>query len=216
MFKNKDKKILVRQLIGVMAGVTFMGFAISWLVPCGFGVDGFTALNLAISKKIGLSFGTWQAVLNCILFLIVIIGGRQYIGLGTMANMLLVGYTCDFFSWIRNMILPPDFFEALWVRCAIAVPALLVFVVAAAIYMDMGLGMAPYDALPFILQKNIKRVPFRAVRISFDLGVIVIGYLFGAPFAIVTLAMAFLLGPAVEMVGKMIEPFLIPSCGKEK
>ena len=46
MFKNKDKKILVRQLIGVMAGVTFMGFAISWLVPCGFGVDGFKALNL--------------------------------------------------------------------------------------------------------------------------------------------------------------------------
>lgn len=169
----------------------FMGFAISWLVPCRFGVDGFTALNLAISKKTGLSFGTWQAVLNCILFLIVIIVGRQYIGLGTVANMLLVGYTCDFFSWVWDMVLPPDFFETLWVRCVIAVPALLIFVIATAVYMDMGLGMAPYDALPFIVQKNRKRVPFRAVRISFDLGGIVIGYLFGAPF-------------------------LIPSCGTEK
>ena len=94
-----------------------MGFAISWLVPCRFGVDGFTALNLTISKKTGLSFGTWQAVLNCILFLIVIIVGRQYIGLGTVANMLLVGYTCDFFSWVWDMVLPPDFFDSfLWNR----------------------------------------------------------------------------------------------------
>jgi len=38
--------------------------------------------------------------------------------------------------------------------------------------------------------------------------VIALGYVFGAPFAAVTLAMAFLLGPAVEAVGKKLKPFL--------
>lgn len=208
MSRIMDKKRLTRQIIGVLIGVIFMGFGISWLVPCGFGTDGYTALNLAVSGKIGWSFGTWQAALNCVLFVLVILFDRKLIGLGTLANMILVGYSCDFFSWIWGMILPSDFFSPMWVRIAVAIPALLVFVVAAALYMDMGLGTSPYDALPFILHKYLSKLPFKVVRISYDLAFILIGYVFGAPFAIVTIMMAFLLGPAIEYVGEKIKPVL--------
>ncbi len=71
--------------------------------------------------------------------------------------------------------------------------------------MDMRLGAAPYDALPFVLHKVIGRVPFGALRIVYDLITIVLGYAFGAPFAAVTLAMAFLLGPVVQTVGKWLD-----------
>ena len=208
MLKDLDKKKLTRQIIGVLIGVIFMGFGISWLVPCGFGTDGYTAMNLAISGKIGWTFGTWQAALNCVLFVVVIWFDKKLIGLGTLANMILVGYSCDFFTWIWNMLLPADFFAPLWVRIVVAIPALLVFVVAAAVYMDMGLGTSPYDALPFILHKFLNKFSFKAVRIFYDLAFILIGYLFGAPFAVVTIMMAFLLGPAVELVGEKIKPFL--------
>ena len=203
-----NKNNLLRRIIGVLVGVTFMGFGISFLVPCGFGTDCFTAMNLAVSDKIGWSFGTWTAVLNCVLFIPVILWGREHIGLGTIANMLFVGYICDFFTWIWGMVLPADLFATLFARILIAIPALGIFVLAAAVYMDMGLGMAPYDALPFIVHKAIGRFSFRTVRITFDLVVIALGYVFGAPFAAVTLAMAFLLGPAVEAVGKKLQPLL--------
>ena len=208
MSQSIDKKKLIRQIIGVLIGVIFMGFGISWLVPCGFGMDGYTALNLAVSGKIGWTFGTWQAALNCVMFVVVIIFDKKLIGFGTLANMILVGYSCDFFTWIWNMVLPTDFFAPLWVRIAVAIPALLVFVVAAALYMDMRLGTSPYDALPFILHKRLSKFSFRMVRISYDLVFILIGYLFGAPFAIVTIMMAFLLGPAIEWVGEKIKPLL--------
>jgi uncharacterized membrane protein YczE len=208
MGKHRNKTKLVKQIVGVSIGVLFMGFGLSWLIPCGFGTDCFTTMNLAISAKLGWSLGTWQALLNCVLFIPVLLFGRRHIGFGTLANMLLCGYICDFFTWVRGLFLPGDWFEPLWVRVAVAVPALMVFVIAAAIYMDMGLGMAPYDALPFILHKVIDRFSFRTVRITFDLVTIAVGYVFGAPFAAVTLAMAFLLGPAVEAVGKWIEPIL--------
>lgn len=208
MFKNIDKKNLARRFIWVMIGVIFMGFGISWLIPCGFGTDGYTAFNYAVSDKIGLSFGTWQAAFNCVLFVIVIICDRRNIGLGTIANMLVVGYSCDFFSMIWNRILPSAFFANIWLRAVVAVPALIIFVIAAAIYMDMGLGTSPYDALPFIIHKRTKKLSFRFVRITYDLIFIVIGYAFGAPFAVITLIMAFLLGPTVEMVGEKIKPLL--------
>lgn len=207
MRKIMDKK-LTRQIIGVLIGVIFMGFGISWLVPCGFGTDGYSAMNLAISDRIGWTFGTWQAALNCVMFVVVLLFDRKLIGIGTLANMILVGYSCDFFSWIRDMILPTDFFALLWVRIAVAVPALIVFVIAAAVYIDMGLGTSPYDALPFILHKRMSKFSFRIVRIAYDLAFILVGYLFGAPFAVVTIMMAFLLGPAIEWVGKKIKPLL--------
>ena len=208
------QKTLFRQVLGMAAGVALMGFSISWLVPCGFGTDGFTALNLAVSAKLGLSFGTWQAALNIALFLLVLAFGRRHIGLGTFANMLLVGYICDFFSWIWDMVLPAGFFAPLLTRVLVAVPALGLFVLAAAVYMDMDLGVAPYDALPFILHKALRgRVPFSVLRVAYDLAVIALGYALGAPFAAVTLAMAFLLGPAVEAVRRGLDRLLVRSAG---
>ena len=88
--KPLDTRRLIRQITGVLVGIIMMGFSISWLVPCGFGTDGYTAMNLAISGKIGWSFGTWQAALNCVLFVVVILFDKKLIGLGTLANMILV------------------------------------------------------------------------------------------------------------------------------
>ena len=198
MKKKKDKKKpldmkrLIRQIIGVLAGVMMMGFAISWLVPCAFGTDGYTALNLAVSDKLGITFGTWQALFNCILFIPILIWGRKMIGFGMFANMLCVGYVCDFFSWIWEIVLPENLFEPMWVRIVIVIPALLCFVFGAAIYMDMELGASPYDALPFVIHEKIGKVPFKLLRIAYDLLFVIIGYIFGAPFSAVTLAMAFL------------------------
>lgn len=207
--KPIDKKRLVRQIIGVLAGVCLMGFGISWMVPCGFGTDGYTALNLAVSDKLNITFGTWQAIFNCILFVPILIWGRKMIGLGMFANMLFLGYVCDFFGWIWGVILPENLFEPMWVRIVIVIPALLCFVFGAAIYMDMDLGASPYDALPFILHEKMSKVPFKILRIVYDLLFVFIGYLFGAPFSPVTLAMAFLLGPIIEFVGKKIKPIIL-------
>lgn len=203
LYENMEK-LLGKRVIGVLGAVVLMGFAISWLAPCGFGTDGFTAMNLAISARLGMSFGNWQALLNILLFGIVIATEREHIGIGTVANMLLVGYSCDFFSRIWDMVLPAGMFDNLPFRIAAAVLSLLLFVLAAAVYMDMGLGMSPFDAIPFIIWHRLKRGSFRRVRIVYDLVTICLGYLFGAPFAAVTLAMAFLMGPAVEAVRKRL------------
>lgn len=194
----------------MLLAVIGMGFGLSWLIPCGFGTDCCSALNLAVSKKLGMSFGNWQALLNILLFLVILPLDRKQIGWGTLGNMLLVGYSCDFFNWLWDHVLPADLFLLLSTRILIAIPALLFFVLAAAIYMDMDLGVAPYDALAFILYHKVlkEKYSFRTIRIGYDLTVVLLGYLFGAPFAAITLAMAFLLGPAVTAVGNRLIPLL--------
>lgn len=203
-----QKKNFTKRLVTVILAVILMGFSLSWLVLVDMGTDPCTSLNLAVSGKFGMSLGNWQALFNCILFVFVILWGREYIGFGTLANMFLVGYSLDFFSWLWSRVLPAGAFESFGVRIAVLFPALALFVLVAAVYIDVELGTSPYDAIPFLVDKFQKKLSFRVVRCCYDLSVTVLAYLLGAHIGIVTILMGFTLGPVITWVGEKIRPLL--------
>lgn len=201
--KNFGKRVVI-----VILAVVMMGFALSWLVLVDMGTDPFTCMNIGFSRHFHMSIGNWQAILNIILFILVVIFGRKNIGIGTVANMFLVGYSLDFFSWVWSKVLPEGLFSSMVVRFVVLFPALIVFIFAAAVYMDVKLGTAPFDALSFILSEHIKKVPFRIVRIIYDCCTVLIAFLLGEKIGIVTILMAFTLGPVISFVGKKLEKFV--------
>lgn len=199
----------LRRLILVVVSVILMGFFISFLNPCGFGSDPCTVMNLAISGKIGWSLGNWQATLNCILFIFVLLFGRNQLGWGTIANMFLVGYSFDFFTWVNSFWLPEQAFENMAVRVIVATVALLGFVVVASAYMACDLETAPYDALCFIIASHQKKFSFRVVRILYDGFACLVAVIFGTKLGAVTIAMVFLLGSVITwMKENVIEKYL--------
>lgn len=62
------------------------------------GVDPYTAANIGISNTIGIDLGTYQLISNAVLFIPMLLWGRQYIGIGSIMNMILVGYFVQWFS----------------------------------------------------------------------------------------------------------------------
>ena len=221
-YKGKNLK---KQLPVMLIGVFMMGFTLSWLRFVDWGTDPFSNMNIAISEKIGLSLGTWTLILNTILFIIVILLGADNIGFGTVANMTLIGYICDFFTWVWKKVLPsqvleypevaegtndsliiPHFSnEYLWLRIVVMVIALAAFVFSAALYMDSGLGVSPCDAIPFMIWSKIQKVPLKVVRMPYDFTYVLIAVIFGCRSCIVTILMALSLGPTIEFVGKNIK-----------
>lgn len=203
-----QKTHFTKRLIAVILSVIVMGFALSWLVLVDLGTDPCTSMNLAISHKLGMSIGNWQALFNSFLFIFVILWCRENIGFGTLANMFLVGYSLDFFSWLWGRVLPEGAFSSMAVRIGVLFPALLLFVLSAAVYMDVELGTALYDAIPFLVSKKLPNVPFRVIRMAFDFTVIVLSLIFGGKVGIVTILMALTLGPVIAWAGKHMERFL--------
>lgn len=203
-FGLKDKK----RIFAVFIAVIFMGLSLSFLIRLDLGTDPCSTMNLGISRQLGITFGTWQAIFSGVLFLFVILFDRSHIGWGTIANMILVGYSTDFFTWLFDMILPADLFSNNIIRFIALVPSLTVFVVAAAVYMAVELGTAPYDAVVFIIASKIKKIPFTIIRMAWDIAAIVIGFIFGSTVGIVTIAIAFALGPVITMVKNKINKYL--------
>ena len=203
-----DKEHFWKRLVIVVIAVIMMGFALSFLILVDMGTDPCTMMNRAISARIGMSFGNWQALLNTILLVAVVIFGGRNLGFGTLANMFLVGYSTDFFSWLIPKFIPTEIFAINWVRGVVFVPALVLFIMAASIYMDVDMGTSPYDAISFILFERIKKIPFKIIRIGYDFLVIGIALLFGAKLQIVTVLMAIALGPVISFLGPKLKAWL--------
>ena len=194
-------------LILVIAAVILMGFALSWLLLVDLGTDPCTLLNQTISTRLGISIGNWQALFNIVLLIFVIIFGGRNLGFGTLANMFLVGYSIDFFSWIWAKVLPADLFTSMGVRIAVLIPALVLFILAASFYMDVDMGTAPYDAVSFIISTHLPNVSFRVIRIVYDFVVTAIAVL-GGKLGIVTVLMVITLGPVIEWLGNIMKQHL--------
>lgn len=201
-FKAPD---FVKRLVVMLIGVFFMGFFLSFLIKVDLGTDPCTFMNLTISRRLGILFGTWQLTLNAVLFIFVIAFGRRFIGFGTIANMVFVGYIADFFCWLWEKTIPERFFSDFPSRAVIFALALFLFIIAVSFYMNADMGVAPYDAMPMIISdKVLKKLPFAVIRMGYDFLVIIVGVLFGGVPNIGIVLMALFLGPVIQIVGNFL------------
>lgn len=211
-FIGVDKKSLVLVFISVI----IMGFCVSFLNRCNFGTDPCTATNLSIANMIGVSLGNTQAVINIILLIVVFILDKSHIGWGTIANMFLVGYSFDFMNYITKDIIDPAWFTNMAVRIGVAIPVLAIFIFAASIYIAAMLGASPYDAMAFIIADRQHKLPFKAVRMIYDGVFVVLGFVLGRQSGVITLAMAFLLGPMITWCRvNIIEKYVLNSASTQ-
>ena len=197
---EKIKNIDIKKVFITLISVIFMGISLSVLNIIDWGMDPFTYMNVSISGKIGWTLGNWQILLNVLMFIPVIIWGRKHIGIGTVFNMVLVGYTVDFCMWIWGKVGLAKYLENTVVYIIAMIIMVAVFIVSAATYMAADLGTAPYDALSMMISEKLPKVSFTVVRLLWDVITVVIGFIFSGKLGVVTVLMVLFLGKTVEIV----------------
>lgn len=188
----------------MLIGVAGMGIFLSFLLKVGYGTDTCSFMNAAISARTGISLGTVMVCVNSVLFIAELIWGRKYIGLGTFANMLLLGYISDFCTFLEERYLPEYIFTEQPYRVLIFAGALALFLTSAAVYMNANMGLSPFDAIPTMFSK-FTHLPFFAVRMVWDFMAIGIGMLADGKVTVASIILAFTVGPAVTAVGKLMK-----------
>ncbi len=196
-FKNR----MIMMLCGIMA----QGLGLSILRAINLGTDPCSCLTQGVTNFVPLSFGTCQLLCHLVTFVFVIRYDLGMIGFGTIGNMCFLGYISDFFQWIWSLLLPAGFFEVVINRYLLLIPSLAVFLLGAAAYMCAGLGSSPYDALPFIISGHVRQFPFKIVRMLWDISFMAAGFVLGGDVGIVTILVAFFLGPIITGVQKKLE-----------
>lgn len=196
------------RLVMMIIGVTVQGFGLSLLIRLALGTDPCSCLTQGVINYVPISFGTAQLLCHLVTFVFVLRFDMSYIGFGTVGNMVFLGYISDFFGWIWDRVLPGDFFASMPVRWGLLVPVLIVFILGASTYMTAGLGSSPYDAMPFIISHKCRKIPFKAIRMIWDIGFMAAGFVLGGDVGIVTLGVAFFLGPVIAFMQKKLAVLL--------
>ena len=204
------KKPFLLRLTLMLIGVTVMGICVSVLKLTHLGTDPCSATNYGISNLTGLSFGNVQVIVAIVLLAVVLIFDYSRLGIGTIGNMLIVGYVADFATYFTSKVLGVEVIESLAVRIIVMLIFVFIFVIAAALYMNSGLGSSAYDALPYIIQDKLslllkRKVSFKAVRIGFDAFFTVLGFILKGETGVITVLMVITLGPVIVFMAGLLD-----------
>ncbi len=189
----------------MLIGILFICICVGCYRLSGFGVDAFTCMNLGVSAFVGMSFGTWQLIVNAVILVIVFFTVRKCIGAGTIVNMVCVGYGADLICWLTLDVFQIEM--TLPLRIAALLAGCVFAGLGVAFYMVAEMGIAPYDSVALIIEKATKKkIRFQYARVISDVTCVVIGVVFcliagGSLWMIVgigTLCNAFFNGPLIQ------------------
>lgn len=165
------------------------------------GVDPFTAMNLGLSARAGMDFGTFQLIVNIVILAAVFAFDKRQIGLGTIINMVGVGYLIEFFTWAYHLLpwQPSGLFSA----GVHLVAGTLLFTLGVSLYLKTRMGVAPIDAVaPVIVARS--PFPYTPVRMAQDILVTVVAFFAGGPIGVFTVVAAFFTGPLITAWNRFV------------
>lgn len=208
---------MVKRIVMTVISIIIMGMGISLFSVSGFGVDPFTSMNMNVSSTLGIGYGTYQLIVNAaIIVFVVAVAHRGLVGVGTVINMVGVGYSCELFTKIINPFVQPHF-DNLAVRIGLLICGIVVLCFSCSLFFVSNIGVGPYDSIGFMINRATK-IPYKWVRVFTDIVVILIGLvvsgglteLIHGNFAgvknigIGTVITAFMMGPLVNFFSEKV------------
>jgi uncharacterized membrane protein YczE len=167
-------------------GLVLFGSTIAMMVLGDLGLAPWDVLHQGLSRTFGLGIGTWSVLIS----FVVLLGWwplRQRLGIGTVANAIVVGVVIDIVLWLAD---PP---EALWARIALLVGGVIGNGIATGLYIGAGLGAGARDGLSTRIAARGHSM--RVVRTAVEATVLVTGFLLGGTVGVGTLLYALAIGP---------------------
>lgn len=127
---------------------------------------------------------------------------RPLIGIGTFGGTVLIGMVMN----LCEIFLQPQLAHAgLLMRVLCVMLAPIIVGTGVAMVNLASMGMAPNDILSVWLFTRQKKLPYRAVRIIYDVVQLAIGLALGGVVGIGTVLSAVLTGPAIQAASGVLE-----------
>lgn len=207
---KKNKRLRPALIVSMCMGVFCIGVSVGMMRIAHFGTDPFSCMNLGLKNFLSFSYGTCQMLVNIILLIVMLLTYKEFVGFGTLANVVGCGYAADFTVWVLDNfhITTESMSGHFMLRILFMLAGVVLLGFGVALYMQCDIGIAPYDSLGSIIERATQgKLKFQWVRIGTDVVCVVIGFLAGSVVGVATVITAFFVGPLVTFfrnrLGKM-------------
>lgn len=166
-------------------------------VEAGLGVDPWTVLAQGISINTGIGIG-WVTNLVGLGVLLIWIPLRQRPGIGTIANILVVGTSMQIVLWLFPSA------SGAFMQFAVLLGGIVLVAIASGLYIGAHFGPGPRDGLMTGMHQRFGW-PIWCCRAFVELSVLAIGWLLGGTVGIGTVLFAILIGPLVHLMLPLLD-----------
>lgn len=181
---------MLRRVLQLLIGLVLFGAGCAVMVRAGIGLDPWTVFAQGLSRRTGIGIG-WITNIVGFLVLLLWIPLRQRPGIGTVANILLVGTSMQ----ATLAIMPVAHGIALQILVFVA--GMTLVAVASGLYIGADFGPGPRDGLMTGLNARFGW-PIWAARLGVEASVLVAGWLLGGTVGLGTVIFAVGIGPLVH------------------
>lgn len=182
------------RLLLLTLGCVVLGVGVGLLLTADLGSDGYSTLVNGISRSTGVAFVWCNLAVSAAFLLLAAVRGLLP-DVGTVVQIVVVGFTV---SAVLDALDTPDPWMARTTLLVVAFPILALGIAA---YLGSNLGAGPAEAAALAWDPP---VPFKWSYSAVQGGGAVIGWLLGAAIGPGTLAVVFLLGPAVDLAARTL------------
>ncbi|MFF3910442.1 YitT family protein [Streptomyces sp. NPDC001848] len=191
---------LGRRLLQLYAGLALYGASSALLVKAGLGLEPWNVLHQGLSELTGLSMGVVLTIVGATVLLLWI-PLRQRPGLGTVSNVLVIGFAMD--ATLAGL---PEV-RSLAVRVPLLVAGVVLNGVATGLYIAADFGPGPRDGLMTGLNRRTGR-SIRLLRTAVEITVVATGFALGGTVGIGTVVYALSIGPLAQF---FLRVFAVPT-----
>ncbi len=189
------RSVGTRRLLGMLIGNYIVGIGCALFKWAAVGNDPYSAGSMALAAFFGIQYGVFNMLYNIMFFILQLIWGRRYIGIGTIVNWFGLGFFTQWtFSLLRLMGDPVTWPQKIVVMAI----GIVVICLGLSLYQTSDTGLAPYDSLS-IMMEHYWHIPYFWCRMITDCISVLVCFLAGGLLGIGTLVCAFGLGPIIHL-----------------
>jgi len=181
---------LGRRLPQLVAGLVLYGVSLAMMVRSSLGLAPWDVLHSGLTKHLPITIGQ-ALILMSFVVLLLWIPLREWPGIGTIGNAVLVGLSAD--ATLALLHQPSD----VVLRVALMVGGVALCGLASAMYIGAQLGRGPRDGLMTGLHRRTG-LSLRLVRTGLEVAVVLIGLLLGGVAGLGTVLYALAIGPLTQ------------------
>lgn len=184
----------------MLFGLAVTATGILLTVNTTWGVGPWDVLHKAVARMTAIQYGTVQQLTGCVVLVFaVLLGGKKYVRLGTILNMVMIG---QYIKWFSAWGLFPR--ASGWWGIAQLLLGISVNGLGLAIYIRAEVGTGPRDSMLLTLVEKT-RGPVWLVKSLLDGTAFTAGLLLKGPAGPGTLIYVLLLGPSLHFFLGVVE-----------
>lgn len=194
-------KSFIIRFSSFIVGLLLISFGVSLTIKANLGTGAWDALNVGLSKTIGLTVGSWVFIVGLVLIVLNASLLQVRPDLLAIITIFLAGLFID--SWLL-IVLNQFFASSLPVQMLTFVTGVFILSIGISLYLQSDFPLIPIDNLMLVIQQRLG-VSMGVAKTIGELSALIVAFMFNGPIGFGTLFITFTIGPLVQVFAPVVK-----------